>query len=317
MSNILISDIKNGDLLDQVFLVQKSDVRKTKTGSPYIMSQIGDRTGSIEARLWNANNDQIDIFTSNDILHIKGKVETYQNSFQLIISLFKIVDESTINLKNLLPSTDKDVDLLMKELKEMLFSVKNTHILELFKLFFEDEEICKSLQSAPAAVQFHHAFIGGLLEHIVSVLKLANSVLPNYPVLDKDLLYAGIFFHDIGKITELSYTRSFKYTDEGMLVGHLVSGVNMINEKARLIKDFPKNLLNVLVHLVLSHHGTHEWGSPKLPMTVESIALHYLDNFDAKIYAFNKAIIDDKNNKNNWTDYNRMFQRKLFKNLEI
>lgn len=314
MSEILVTDIKSGDKIDQVFLVQKSEARKTKTGSMYILAQLADRTGLIEARLWNASDTQIDEFTSSDIIKVKGRVETYQNSFQLIIGSFALVDEDTVDLVNLLPCTDKDVDVLMKELSDTLLSVKNKPLLELFKLFLDDKEICKGLRSAPAAVQFHHAFIGGLLEHIVSVLKLANSVLPNYPIIDRDLLYAGIFFHDIGKITELSYTKSFKYTDEGMLVGHIITGVNMINEKARLIQDFPKELLNILTHQVISHHGAYEWGSPKLPMTVESIALHYLDNFDAKIFAFNKAVNNDKNANSNWTDYNRMFEGKLFKN---
>ncbi len=315
MSNILVSDIKSGDKIDQVFLVQKCDTRMTKTGSPYIMAQLADKTGQIEGRLWNAREPQIEIFTNNDIINVKGKVETYQNNFQLIIESLSTVDESTLDITCLLPCTEKDIEVLMQELKEFLLSVENKHILELFKLFLDDEDICKGLRTAPAAVQFHHAFIGGLLEHIVSVFKLASAVLPNYPIINRDLLYAGIFFHDIGKITELLYSRSFKYSDEGMLVGHIITGVNMINEKARLIKDFPKDLQNVLIHMVLSHHGTYEWGSPKLPMTVESIALHYLDNFDAKIYAFNKAINNDKNINSNWTDYNRMFERKLFKNL--
>lgn len=312
MSNILISDIKSGNIVNQIFIVQKSEARTTKTGSLYIMAQLADRTGTIEARLWNAKDDNILAFEKNDILKIKGRVETFQKNLQLIVETFSQVDDSSLDMQNLLPSTDKDVSVLMSQLKEMLFSVKNKHLLNLFKLFFEDEEFCKRLCLAPAAVQYHHAYLGGLLEHIVSVLKLATSVLPNYPVIDNDLLFAGIFFHDIGKTRELSYSKGFKYTDEGMLVGHLISGINMVNEKVRLIKDFPESLLNILEHLILSHHGAYEWGSPKLPMTAESIALHYLDNFDAKIYAFNKAINDDKNS-GNWTEYNRMFERRLYK----
>ncbi|MGR3177924.1 MAG: 3'-5' exoribonuclease YhaM family protein [Candidatus Anammoxibacter sp.] len=313
MPNILISDLKSGNTVNQVFLVQKSEVRTTKTGSFYITAQLADRTGTIAARVWNASNDQIDIFGGNDILNVKGRVESFQNNLQLIVDTFSTVDESTLDLQTLLPSTDKDVMVLMAELKEMLFTTKNPHILQLFTIFFEDDEFCKKLSTAPAAVQYHHAYLGGLLEHIVSVLKLATSILPNYPEMDKDLLFAGIFFHDIGKVKELSYSKAFKYTDEGMLIGHLISGVKMINEKVRQIKDFPDDLLHVIEHLVLSHHGEYEWGSPKLPMTVEAIALHYLDNLDAKIFAFNKAITNDNNPNSNWTEYNRMFERRLYK----
>ncbi|MGR3319789.1 MAG: 3'-5' exoribonuclease YhaM family protein [Candidatus Anammoxibacter sp.] len=313
MSNIFISDLKSGNTVNQVFLVQKSEARTTKTGSFYITAQLADRTGTIAARVWNASNDQIDTFGGNDILNVKGRVESFQKNLQLIVDTFSTVDESTLNLQTLLPSTDKDVNAMMSELKEMLFTTKNPHISQLFKIFFEDNDFCKKLSTAPAAVQYHHAYLGGLLEHIVSVLKLAISILPNYPEMDKDLLFAGIFFHDIGKVKELSYSKAFKYTDEGMLIGHLISGVKMINEKARLIKDFPDDLLHVIEHLVLSHHGEYEWGSPKLPMTVEAIALHYLDNLDAKIFAFNKAIKDDNNTNSNWTEYNRMFERRLYK----
>ena len=312
MENKLISDIKNGDIIDQVFLVQKNEVRTTKTGSLYITAQLSDRTGQLEARLWNANDIHVATFNNNDILNVKGRVDTYQKNLQLIIESLSTVDESILNLQSLLPCTEKDTNKLIDELKEILLSVKNKHILKLFKLFFEDEKFCKDLCMSPAAVQYHHAYLGGLLEHIISVLKLATSVLPNYPIINKDLLFAGIFFHDLGKIKEFSYSKGFKYTDEGMLVGHLITGINMVKEKAVQIKEFPEDLLNILQHLILSHHGAYEWGSPKLPMTIESIALHYLDNFDAKIYAFDKAIKDDKN-IGNWTEYNRMFERRLFK----
>lgn len=317
MSNILVSDLKNGNVVNQPFLVQKSEARIAKTGALYITAQLSDRTGTIDARLWNANNDQIDTFEKNDILKVKGRIETFQKNLQLIVETFSTIDESALNIQTLLPCTEKDVNALMSELKEILFTTKNVHLLNIFKLFFDDEEFCKRLRMAPAAIQYHHAHLGGLLEHIVSVLKLAVSVLPNYSIIDKDMLFAGIFFHDIGKVRELSFSKGFKYTDEGALIGHLISGINMVNEKAKLIKDFPEDLLTIIEHLILSHHGNYEWGSPKLPMTLESIALHYLDNFDAKIYAFNKAIKDDKNTGSNWTEYNRMFERRLYKNKGI
>lgn len=313
MSSIPISDIRSGSVVDQVFLVPKSEIRTTKTGSLYITAQLADKSGMIAARLWNAANAQAETFAKNEILRIKGRVETYQKNLQLIIESFAAVEASTVDMQNLLPSTEKDVDGLMDELKKRLLATEDKNLAQLYNLFFDDDDFCQMLRSAPAAVKNHHAHLGGLLEHIVSLLGLAASVLPHYSVIDKDLLFAGIFFHDIGKTKELSYTKGFKYTDEGQLVGHLITGINMVNAKAALIADFPGNLLNMLTHLILSHHGAYEWGSPKLPMTAEAIALHYLDNFDAKIYAFDRAVKDDKNIDSNWTEYNRMFDRRLFK----
>ncbi|HJO56039.1 MAG TPA: HD domain-containing protein, partial [Candidatus Scalindua sp.] len=180
-------------------------------------------------------------------------------------------------------------------------------------LFFNDKDFCGGFCSAPAAVQYHHAFLGGLLEHTLSVAKLGSNIAPLYPSLNKDLLICGIILHDIGKISELCYEKSFHYSDEGQLIGHLISGVLMVEEKAKQIDDFPKTLLDLLRHLILSHHGEYEWGSPKLPMTLEALVLHYLDNIDAKIHAFDKAISSDKDSSDNWTIYNRMLERKLFK----
>ena len=314
MENTLIKDIKIGNIINQIFLVQKSDTRKTKTGSIYITAQLSDRSGLMESRLWNATKEQINLFETNDILNIKGRVESFQNNLQLIVESFSSVDQTEVDMGELLPCTEKDIPEMLNKLKEILYSVDDKNLINLFKLFLEDEEFCKNLCSAPAAVQYHHAFLGGLLEHIISVLKLAGPITEQYAMINRDILYAGIFFHDIGKIEELSYTKAFKYTDEGQLLGHLITGIKLLNTAVKKLPDFPSKLLTIIEHLILSHHGSYEWGSPKLPMTIESIALHYLDNFDAKIFAFNKAINEDKNEGNNWTEYNRMFERKLYKN---
>ncbi len=313
MNKSFIKDLKIGNRVEQILLVQKSDIRKTKTGSLYITAQLSDRSGVIEARLWNATKEQIDSFENNDILNIKGRLESFQNNLQIIIESFSPVDMSEVNMGTLLPSTEKNIPEMLEDLKKILYSVEDRNLINLFKLFMEDVSFCKSLCSAPAAVQFHHAYLGGLLEHTVSLLKLAGSILGHYPMINKDILFAGIFFHDIGKIEELSYTKAFKYTDEGQLLGHLITGIKILNINVKKLPDFPQKLLTIIEHLILSHHGSYEWGSPKLPMTIESIALHYLDNFDAKIFAFNKAIEEDKNENSDWTEYNRMFERKLYK----
>lgn len=311
----LISEIKMDDLVDQVFLVQRCEVKTAKTGSLYIIAQLADRTGTIEAKVWNVTENQIQTFNKNDFIKVNGRVETYQNNLQLIVKEVSEIDESSLSLEAFLPHTKRDIDGLMSELKEILSSIRDIHLSQLINLFFEDKDFCAGICIAPAAIQYHHAFLGGLLEHTVSLLKLALSAIPNYPMLNRDILLTGIFIHDIGKIAELSYSKGLKYTDEGMLVGHLISGVKMVNEKAKLIQDFPKDLLNNLEHLILSHHGAYEWGSPKLPMTIEAVALHYLDNLDAKINAFDKIVKEDKNKESDWTEYSRIFGRRLYKQL--
>jgi 3'-5' exoribonuclease len=267
----------------------------------------------IDARMWDASAPFFESLGDDTFLKINGRTEIYQNKIQLIIKQISKTSQGDVNLEDYLPSTEQDVDKMFSELKKLVDSIKQSHLRSLLDLFFSDKDFCRGFCSAPAAVQYHHAFLGGLLEHTLSVAKLGDMMAPLYPELNRDLLICGIILHDIGKISELCYEKNFHYSDEGQLIGHLISGVLMVEEKTKQIDDFPKTLLDLLRHLILSHHGEYEWGSPKLPMTLEAITLHYLDNIDAKIHAFNKAITNDKDSSDNWTNYNRMFERKLFK----
>jgi 3'-5' exoribonuclease len=194
----------------------------------------------------------------------------------------------------------------------------NPHLRALAECFLMDGEFARDFCRAPAGIRHHHAYIGGLLEHVVALLEGAERLLPLYPEVDRDLLLMGVFLHDVGKVRELSYSRSLIYTDEGQLLGHLVIGVEMLTEKVARVPDltgesFPRELLLRLKHMILAHHGTYEFGSPKLPMTPEAIALHYLDNFDAKVHSFTRDIREDKNQTSTWTPFNQLLQRKLFK----
>ena len=313
MPRKFISQLNGGTTIDDIFLVQNKDLRTTKNGSLYIQAQLSDRTGMIDARMWDASTPFFESLGDDSFLRIKGRTEIYQNKIQLIIKHISKTSQEDIKLEDYLPSTEQDVNKMFSELKQIASTIKQTHLRRLLDLFFNDNDFCKGFCSAPAAVQYHHAFLGGLLEHTLSVVKLGDTIAPLYPELNRDLLICGIILHDIGKISELCYEKNFHYSDEGQLIGHLISGVLMVEEKAKRIDDFPKTLLDLLRHLILSHHGEYEWGSPKLPMTLEALALHYLDNIDAKIHAFNKAITGDKDPSNNWTNFNRMFERKLFK----
>jgi len=216
-------------------------------------------------------------------------------------------------MDDFLPASEHDVDEMEQQLRKILRKVEDPHLIKLLAAFFNDAEFMAAFKQCPAAVAFHHAYLGGLLEHTLSLAKLASRIAPDYPALRGDLLLVGVFVHDIGKTRELEWTRGFQYTDEGGLIGHLVMGAAMVEDKAKTVPDFPRELLNSIKHLILSHHGEYEFGSPKLPVTVEAVALHYIDNLDAKIHAFQKAINEARDASSNWTQFNRMFERRLFR----
>lgn len=311
-----VSELKKGDVIDQVFLVQKKELKTTRNGKSYIQAQFSDRTGAIIGRMWDATEALFQSFNDSDFVKIRGTLDTYQNNLQLIFKGVSKVDSSKVSIEDFLPRTQRDIGKMLQELKDLISSINNPYLKRLLTLFLEDADFCKALCSAPAAMEYHHAFIGGLLEHTLSLANAGMKMVDNYPVLNRDLLLTGIIFHDIGKTRELSYERGFQYTDKGQLVGHLVMGTVMVEEKAKQITDFPGELLSVLQHIILSHHGEYQFGSPRLPQTAEAIALHYLDNLDAKMFAFEKAVKDSKDPSSNWTEYAKMFERRLFKGLK-
>jgi 3'-5' exoribonuclease len=236
----------------------------------------------------------------------------------MILSHLDRVESEKVQLGDFLPHTEHDVSKLLERLRGMLRRISNPHLKALAECFLMDEDFLRDFTQAPAGVRNHHAYIGGLLEHVVTLLDAADRILPLYPHLDRDLLLIGIFLHDAGKVRELSYNRAFAYTDEGQLIGHIVMGVEMLNEKVKQVPDltgepFPTELLLRVKHMIVSHHGTYEFGAPRLPMTPEAIALHYLDNLDAKIHSFTRDIREDRNATSAWTPFNQSLQRRLFK----
>lgn len=308
-----ISDLKSGEPVEDIFLVLKKEVKETKEKKPYLSLQLSDKSGFIEAKRWDATRQICDSFHKDGFIRVKGVVETFNSSLQIrIIDLCPIAD-TQVHMREFIPSTENDIPKMMYELKQIIKTIQEPYLSKLLDAFFSDESFCKLFSTVPAAMQNHHAFLGGLLEHVLSVAKLAISFAKHYPTIKRDLLITGVILHDIGKTRELSCERSFQYTDEGQLTGHLISGVLMIYEKAVKIEGFPPDLLNILFHLILSHHGEYEWGSPVKPGTPEAIALHHLDNLDAKVYAATKAIVEHKDVSSSWTEYIRMFERRLYK----
>lgn len=318
MGRRYVQEMADGDSVEDIYLVTDKQLRANRNGNLYLQLDLRDRTGAISARMWNAGEQLFRTFEANDFLQIKGKVQLFQGALQMILTHLDRVESDRVDLADFLPRTEHDVSKLLERMRVMLLRLGNPHLRALAECFLMDDAFVREFCQAPAGVRNHHAYIGGLLEHVVTLLEAADRIQPLYPQVDRDLLLAGIFVHDLGKVRELSYGKSFGYTDEGQLVGHLVIGVEMLNEKAARVSDltgepFPAELLLRLKHMILSHNGTYEFGSPKLPMTPEAIALHYLDSFDSKVHSFTRDIREDLNPASAWTPFNPSLQRRLFK----
>jgi len=318
MSRRFVQHLGDGESIDEVFLVTEKQLRANKKGDLYIQVELRDRTGSISGRMWNVGEPLFRTFDEGDFLRIKGKVQLFQGNLQMILNQLDRISVEQVALPDFLPQTEQDIGKLLEKLRGFLLRLGNPHLRALAECFLMDEAFVNDFCQVPAGVRNHHAYLGGLLEHVVTLLDGADRLAPLYPEVDRDLLLAGIFLHDVGKVRELSFGRVFSYTDEGQLLGHLVIGVEMLTEKAARVPDltgepFPAELMLRLKHMILSHHGTYEFGSPKLPMTPEAIALHYLDNLDAKIHSFTRDIRDDRNQSSAWTPFNQALQRRLFK----
>ena len=312
-----VSELAPAERIEQVFLISQPQLRTTSRGDYYIAAYLSDCTGRLNGRMWQASEVIYQSLPSEGFVWVKGRTETYQGAMQLVIEALRPVDASQVDLEDFLPRTTRDIAEMFTAVRRVLEGVRNEHLAALVQAFLDDEKLMALFQQAPAAITLHHAYLGGLLEHTLSVLELAQRVLGQYPKLDADLVLTGMFLHDIGKTSELDYDISFKYSDEGRLLGHLVKGAMLIEEKVRQLDQaggvpFPRLLRDCLIHIVLSHHGTREFGSPVLPTTPEAYAVHYLDNLDSKVNLTLSEIEKDLNNTN-WTNYIRALEAPLFK----
>src|SRR5690349_10701948 len=265
------------------FVVVSKQVKPKKTGEPYLALTLGDRCGQIEAKMWDNVEDALDAFEQEDFLKIKGLLNKYKNRFQLTIHKLRKLGDTEIDFADYLPKTTKDIDALWRTLCEYIASFRDENLRALVQSFMADPEIAAAYRNAPAAKTLHHAYIGGLLDHVVSLFRSCELVCQNYPQINRDLLLTGAFLHDIGKIHELTYNRSFSYTSRGQLLGHMIIELEMLQAKLVLIPGFPEETKTLLEHMIISHHGQYELGSPKLPMFPEALLLHYLDDLDSKM----------------------------------
>ena len=316
-----VNELTHGETVEDTYLLSEKHLRANRNGNLYLQAELRDRTGNISSRLWNATENLYSSIEAGGFVRIKGKVQLFQGSLQMILSQVKAIPSNDVELEDFLPVSSREVNQLEHRLKALLFDIADPQLHALMECFLIDEELMTRFSSAPAGIKNHHAYLGGLLEHAVNLLEVADRIVDLYPPVDRDLLLAGIFLHDIGKVSEFSYERSFQYSEEGQLVGHLIIGVELLNKKVLeaetlLDEPFDKELLLRLKHMILSHHGTYEFGSPKLPMTPEAIALHYLDNLDAKIHQFAQQIEEDMNPSSVWTNYIPSLGRKLYKGTQ-
>jgi len=313
-----VSDLMPGMTLDQVFLVREKDLRTTKSGDLFVVCTLVDRTGQLPARMWRASEAIYNAIPVDGFLHVKGRSEQYKGSMQFIIDSCRPYSADKVDLADFLPVTELDVEQMWSELLEIVRGIKDKSLRMLIKKFVEDKDFVAAFKRSPAAMQMHHGFIGGLLEHTLNIARDAVALLPLYPKVNADLVLAGIFLHDAGKTIELSAGTSINYTDRGQLVGHITIAAIWIQEKANEIaaetsEPFPQQTLDVLTHIILSHHGLHEYGSPKLPAVPEAYFIHYLDNLDAKMYLTTNAIAGDPDEDANFTRYIRTLETRLYK----
>lgn len=319
MARRFIKELTAGDRLeDEVFLVKSKDLRTTTQGGLYIHAVLTDRTGQLVARMWQATEAIYRSMTEGGFLRFKGRVENYKGNLQFIIDGISIADAGTFDIGDFLPTTERNIDEMWSRLSEILGVIKHTHLKAMVQEFLGDEDLMRRFRRAPAAATLHHAYIGGLLEHTLQLLEVAERILPLYPKLSSDLVLAGLFLHDIGKAEELAYETSIGYTDRGQLIGHIVQAVTWIDRKASAIsargpEPFPDDVRNVLQHVVLSHHGTLEFGSPKVPALPEAVFVHHLDNLDAKATMYVNLIENDRDPAARWTNYQHTLQTKIYK----
>jgi 3'-5' exoribonuclease len=318
MPRRFVSDLGHQDSIDQVFLASQKQMRPNRNGNLYLQVELSDRTGAITARMWNAGDADYRSFEDGDLVRIEGATQIYQGGLQLIATSICKARADEVDMADFMSLTPADIDRLALRLAELLRSMQDLPLRNLAECFLTDDEFMQRLAQSPAGIKNHHAYPGGLLEHVVNLMEVADSVAGHYPILNRDLLLMGVFLHDIGKVEELSSDRGFAYTDAGQLLGHVVLAITMLDKKLcqaeeLLGEPLPEETMLRLKHMIISHHGEYEFGAPKLPMTLEAIALHQLDNLDAKLHNFHQLMRDDANLDSSWTQFHANLGRKLFK----
>jgi 3'-5' exoribonuclease len=318
MSRRLITELQPQAQVDQIFLATHKQLRPNRNGVLYLQVDLADRSGSITGRLWNASEADFEAFADGDYVRVEGNTQLYSGTLQLIVTHVERADPRTVDEADFLVLTPTDVARLQAELRSLLDTVRAAPLQALVAELLADEPLMAAFARCPAGVKHHHAHAGGLLAHVVNLLRLADHVAPLYPALDRDLLLVGVFVHDIGKTVELESAKGFSYTDAGQLLGHVLLGLEIVDAKIRAIEartgaPFDAEAALRVKHMVASHHGQYEFGAPKLPMTLEAIALHHLDHMDAKLAGTIQLLQAEASIEGGWTQYQQSLGRKFFR----
>ena len=313
MKNPYISDLQPDQMATGVFLVAAKDIRQKKSGDPFLSLILADKSGEMDAKMWDNVVEVMDTFERDAFIRVRGLPQIFQNKLQLTLHKVQPLPDSEVELGDFFPASKRDAGEMFAELNAHVDAIGNPHLRALLRAFLDDPEIARRYRIAPAGKSIHHAWLSGLIEHVLSLCALAKVTAKHYADIDEDLLLTGVILHDIGKIYELSYDRSFAYTTEGQLLGHIVMAMRMVDEKVRMVPAFPPKLLLLVQHLIASHHGTLEFGSPKVPSFPEALLLHHLDNLDSKMETMRGLIEKDVRIAGHWTGFSSALDRSALK----
>ena len=293
------------------FVVASKQVKNKKNGEVYLSVTLADCSGQLQANMWDNVSDALNAFNQDDFIKVKGLVQKYNGRWQLTIHKLRKLGEREIDYTDYIPKTPKDIDQLWRTLGDFVETIENPWLKQLIQNFMADSTVATAYKNAPAAKTLHHAYVGGLLDHVVSLFTVCDLAVRNYPQVNRDLLLTGAFLHDIGKIYELTYQRSIAYTTRGQLLGHMIIELEMLQQKLAEVPGFPDELKVMIEHLIISHHGQYEFGSPKLPMFPEALMLHYLDDLDSKMESMRAQFEREAEIETPWTSYNPSLARPL------
>lgn len=310
-----IVSLKEGDWVEEVYLVTSKQISTAKNGVTYLSLKLADKTGEIDGRLWDNADEVAGKFEREDFVRIRGMASNYQGSMQIKMKTLEKVDDSKVDIANFLECSPRNPEEMVNELKAVAASLSNGHLRQLMNAFLNDEDFLALFKRTPAAKTLHHNYIGGLLEHVVELIALSRDIAKHFPSIDRDLVTVGAFLHDIGKVRELAVRKSIEYTTEGRLIGHISLGYEMIVEKIKAIPGFPAELTLLLKHIMLSHHGEYEFGSPKRPKIQEAIVVNYLDDLAAKINNFQATLKKEQVAEGGWTGFSKMHDRYLYRQM--
>ncbi len=313
MKSPYVGTLAPNETVTAYFLVLSKEIRQKKTGEPYLSLQLADRTGDIEAKMWDNVAEVMDTFDRDDFVKVKGLMQPYQNRTQFTVHRLRRMEDHEVDFDDFFPCSERDSNEMWRELEGIIAGIGNPHLRTLLQTLFANPEMARRYRIAPAAKTIHHACRGGLLEHVLSLCSLCRLVGPHYRNVDQDLLLTGAIVHDLGKIEELTYTRSFGYSPDGQLLGHIIIGLRMVGDVITALPDFPPKLRTLIEHMIISHHGELEFGSPKVPLFEEAMLLHHLDNLDSKMEALRNALRKDTQNSGEFTSWISALERSLLR----